>query len=188
MGRAGTRVERRARALAARSAGLLLVPLWLAACAAARGSEPALSEARGDERAAVDALLDRFHGAAAQADGERYFGCLAEGSVFVGTDATERWEREAFRAYAEPWFSQGRGWTFRPLERHVYVRGDCAWFDERLASEKYGETRGSGVLARFSDGWRIVQYVLSFPIPNELSGEVVERIRARGVPPGSDGS
>lgn len=165
----------------------ILAGLVLAGCAAPR-VEPELSEARGDERAAVEAVLDGFHAAAARADGERYFAYLAPGSVFVGTDATERWEREAFRAYAEPYFSQGRGWTFRPLERHVYVRGECAWFDERLSSEKYGETRGSGVLVRSAEGWRIVQYVLSFPIPNDVSSAVVELIRARAEPFGSGGS
>jgi ketosteroid isomerase-like protein len=166
---------------------LFLAGLVLAGCATAH-VEPAVHEARDDERVAVDAALDGFHAAASRADGERYFGYLAPGSVFVGTDATERWEREAFRAYAEPYFSQGRGWTFRPIERHVYVRGDCAWFDERLASEKYGETRGSGVLVRAADGWRIVQYVLSFPIPNDLSSSVVELIRAGAKPSGSGGS
>ena len=170
-----------------RSRYALVVALVLAGCAAVRAA-PELREAQGDERAQVEAVLDGFHAAASRADGERYFGYLAPGSVFVGTDATERWEREAFRDYAEPYFSQGRGWTFRPLERHVYVRGDSAWFDERLSNEKYGETRGSGVLVRSADGWSIVQYVLSFPVPNDLSGQVVELIRARGEPSRSEGS
>jgi len=131
----------------------------------------------------VEAVLYDFHAAAAEADGERYFGHFAEGGVFVGTDAAERWSVEAFRAYAEPHFSKGRGWTYTPVERHVRVgpAGRVAWFDERLENEAYGETRGSGVLRLVGGEWRIEQYVLSFPIPNEVAKDVVERIRAHGA-------
>ena len=152
--------------------------LFLASCTTIPGATDPVREADGSSRAAVEAVLDAFHDAAALADGEAYFGAMAEGSVFLGTDATERWDREAFRGYADPYFSQGRGWTYKPIERHVYVRGEVAWFDERLWNEKYGESRGTGVLRRFAQGWRIVHYSLTFPIPNAISGEVTKQIRA----------
>lgn len=138
--------------------------------------------ARRAVTAAVDAVLDDFHAAAASADGARYFGHFAADGVFLGTDASERWHVEAFRAYAEPHFSQGRGWTYTARERSVAISdaGDVAWFDERLHSEKYGEVRGSGVLIRRDGGWRIAHYNLSFPIPNAIAGEIVDRIRAVG--------
>ena len=130
---------------------------------------------------AVGAVLDDFHAAAAAADGDRYFAHFAPDGVFVGTDATERWSVAAFRAYAEPHFAKGKGWTYRAVERHVQIApgGDVAWFDERLVNDAYGETRGSGVLRRIDRRWRIEQYVLSFPIPNDVAKDVVERIRAR---------
>lgn len=155
----------------------------MAGCAtsgrAARESD-SLREAAPPARAAVEACLDAFHAAASRADGEAYFALLAPGATFVGTDASEHWTREAFRAYAEPYFARGIGWTYVPTERHVWVAGRLAWFDERLANEKYGEVRGSGVLRQDPAGWRILHYVLSFPVPNELSGELVERVRALG--------
>jgi len=127
----------------------------------------------------VGAVLDDFHKAAGEADGARYFGHFTSDGVFIGTDATERWTVDAFRAYAEPYFSKGRGWSYRPLERHVDFSRDesIAWFDERLWNEKYGEVRGSGVLRLIDGRWRIAQYVLSFPVPNDASGEVVRVIR-----------
>lgn len=130
--------------------------------------------------AAVDVVLDAFHAAAAHADEAAYFALLAPNAVFLGTDASERWEAPAFRAFAHPYFAQGKGWTFVPRGRHVDFSRDgrVAWFDELLDSATYGECRGSGVLERTDDaGWWIVQYHLTIPIPNDLAKEVVARIR-----------
>lgn len=129
---------------------------------------------------AIEQTLDDFHAAAAEADGPRYFGHFAPDGVFVGTDASERWTVAAFKAYAEPHFAQGRGWTYTPVERHVHLGpdGKTAWFYERLQNAKYGETRGSGVLVLVDGRWRIAQYVLSFPIPNDRTAAVLDALRA----------
>jgi hypothetical protein len=128
----------------------------------------------------VEATLDRFHQAAAAADEETYFECIAPEGVFIGTDATERWSKKAFREYAHPYFAAGRGWTFRPRGRKVAFSSDgrTAWFDEMLDSASYGECRGTGVLQLHDGRWLIEQYHLTIPIPNELAKEVVGRIRA----------
>ncbi|MHC4846577.1 MAG: nuclear transport factor 2 family protein [Planctomycetota bacterium] len=156
---------------------LLLLP---ASCAFGVGME-GVGEPPPDPRLAVAKTLDDFHAAAGRADGKRYFSLFARDAVFLGTDATERWSVEEFKDYAEPYFSQGQGWTYVPTERHVRVRrnGRVAWFDERLHNEKYGEVRGSGVLVREDGRWRIAQYNLAFPVPNDLVGDLVERIRAQ---------
>lgn len=130
-------------------------------------------------RGEIAGVLDDWHDAASAADGERYFGHMTEDAVFLGTDAGERWDRDAFRAFADPYFSKGRGWTYVPIERHIMLAADgrTAWFDERLENEKLGECRGSGVLVLGDGVWRISHYVLSIPIPNELADEVTQRIR-----------
>jgi hypothetical protein len=132
------------------------------------------------EPSRVEATLDTFHQAAASADEEAYFECIAPNGVFIGTDATERWSKDAFRAYAHPYFSAGRGWTFRPRDRNVAFSSDgrTAWFDERLDSATYGECRGTGVLQLHDGRWLIEQYHLTIPIPNALAKDLVERIRA----------
>jgi ketosteroid isomerase-like protein len=129
---------------------------------------------------AVYELLDDFHQAASVADGERYFGHFTPDAIFLGTDATERWTVGAFRAYAKPYFSQGRGWTYKPVERHVMLSADgsIAWFDEKLKNEKYGLTRGTGVLQKTDAGWKIAHYSLTFLVPNDASEAVVAAIRA----------
>jgi len=132
------------------------------------------------------ALLEDFHDAASKADGPRYFGHFAPGGVFLGTDDSERWSVEQFRAYAEPYFSKGQGWTYTSVSRSVVVwaGGQTAWFDEKLDNAKYGRCRGTGVLVRSGPaddrfgGWRIAQYNLTVPIPNDLLDDVARQIRA----------
>ena len=130
--------------------------------------------------AAQDAAttLDRMHAAASRADGVVYFDQFAPDARFIGTDNTERWSLAQFRAYAEPFFAQGKGWTYRPRERSLTVSGDMAWFDEVLDNDAYGTTRGSGVLRLTDDGWKIEQYVLSFAVPNDRARAVVDAIKA----------
>ncbi len=132
-----------------------------------------------NDKAAVASVLDQLHDAASKADGERYFNLFAPNAIFLGTDATERWPIDEFRTYAMKRFETGTGWTYHVRERHVYFGNDAntAWFDERLDNDRYGECRGTGVLVKLGGAWRIVQYNLTIPIPNEIALDVVEMIR-----------
>ena len=127
----------------------------------------------------VNHVLDDWHKAAADADESRYFGHMTPDAVFLGTDSSERWDRDAFRKFAHPYFAKGKAWTFVPRERHVMVspKGDVAWFDEKLDSASYGDVRGSGVLVKVGGEWKIAHYNLTIPIPNSLAKTVVEMIR-----------
>ena len=131
------------------------------------------SRASGFDRAAAERdiarELDDLHDAAAHADEPRYFDHFAPQAVFLGTDATERWDLAAFRAYAHPRFSEGKGWTFHVERRAVTfdADGDAAWFDEDLRGERLGPARGTGVLLRDGARWRVAQYNLALTIPNE---------------------
>ncbi len=126
-----------------------------------------------------DDVLDDFHDAASKADEERYFSHFAPEGVFLGTDATERWTVDEFREYVHPYFSKGEGWTYVPRHRHVGVDGDFAWFDEVLDNENYGELRGSGSMRRINGEWKILQYNLTFLVPNDKAKRVVDVIRPR---------
>ena len=130
---------------------------------------------------AVASVLDDWHAAAFEADEKRYFDHFAPEAVFLGTDATERWTVEQFRAYAHPHFSRGRGWTYWPSDRHVMLSDDgkLAWFDEKLHNEKYGKLRGTGVLRKIGPDWKLLHYSMTFTIPNEATAEVVPLILDR---------
>ena len=129
---------------------------------------------------AVNTVLDDWHKAAAQADEARYFGHFTPDAVFLGTDATERWTRDEFRAWARPFFSKGKAWSFTSVSRHVSFSKDgaVAWFDEALSTPNMGPARGSGVLVKDGGAWKIAQYNLSIPIPNELMEDFKQRIEA----------
>ncbi|MGE0711376.1 MAG: nuclear transport factor 2 family protein [Planctomycetota bacterium] len=146
-------------------------------------TEITTAEERGRLTDEIARTLDELHAAASAADEERYFGLFASDGVFLGTDASERWTVAEFRAYAHPHFSQGKGWTYTPRQRHVVVAADgtTAVFDELLENAGLGTCRGSGALRREAKGeWRVVLYDLSIPIPNDLAKDVAARIRAHG--------
>lgn len=105
---------------------------------------------------------------------------MSDDFVFLGTDATERWDLAAFREFSHPYFAKGKAWTFVPRDRHVMFSpdGDVAWFDEKLDSASYGECRGTGVARRVGGVWKVAHYNLTIPIPNDLSKSVVEMISA----------
>jgi len=132
-----------------------------------------------NETERIEAVLDDFHAAASAADEERYLALLAPKAVFLGTDGGERWEGEEYRAFVHSYFSRGKGWTYTPTDRSVEIAADgqTAWFDETVENEWYGECRGTGVLQRHGGEWKIEQYNLTIPIPNELAADVVARIR-----------
>lgn len=130
----------------------------------------------------IAATLDALHAAAAKADGPAYFALYTPDAVFIGTDAAERWDISAFKAYASPFFAKGQGWTYVPRERHITIAPiDCrcvAWFDELLDSASYGTSRGTGTLVLTADGWKVSQYALTFPIPNDLAKDMTAQIKA----------
>jgi hypothetical protein len=136
--------------------------------------------ARSPAEKAAATVLDDWHLAAAQADEGRYFGHLAEGAVFLGTDATERWPKAAFQTWAHPIFLRGKAWSFKATRRALTLSQDgrTAWFDEDLDTPNLGPARGSGVLTREQGRWRIQQYNLSVPIPNALLESVKAQIEA----------
>src|SRR5438552_14617846 len=106
---------------------LLLSATVLAACAAPSAAPVAPVAPAFDRAAAQEAIargLDDFHDAAAKADEPRYFAHFAKDGVFLGTDATERWDVTAFRAYAHPHFAKGKAWTMRASRRAIAFAAD----------------------------------------------------------------
>lgn len=129
----------------------------------------------------VNAVLDDWHNAAAEGDFERYFNHFeSDSSIFMGTDATERWTVEEFRPWSRPYFEDdGVAWNFTPTFRKVYFseNGLVSWFDEELDTPNLGPSRGSGVLIRNeNEEWKIAHYNLAIPIPNSIVDDVVQQI------------
>lgn len=147
------------------------------------GQSPPMNGLRNEQRwnieQQVGAVLDDFHDAAAKADFDRYFKHWSPLSVFLGTDATERWVGQEFKDFAKPHFDAGKGWAYRPHDRHIQVapNNEAAFFDELLDNDKLGLCRGSGVLRKMEGEWWLMQYNLSIPVPNDLATRVVGLIK-----------
>ena len=129
----------------------------------------------GQEQKEVISMLDSFNLAAASSDYKTYFNFFTDYAVFTGTDATERWNKKEFMVWAKPYFDKKTTWDFTALERHIYFdkTGTLAWFDE-LLNTQMKICRGSGVLVKEPNGWKVMQYILSITIPNEVMDSVVK--------------
>lgn len=133
-----------------------------------------------EDKLAIQSVLDQFHQAASEHDFAKYFALFNHDAVFIGTDASERWELEDFKAYVKLHFDKGQGWTYTPRKRHISLADGAtvAWFDEMLDNAKYGTCRGTGVLVKEGKAWKLSQYHLTIPVPNELVEPLVKMIQA----------
>ena len=128
---------------------------------------------------AIDLVLDNLHLYASQASGKKYIDLFSEDAVFFGTDISERWPKNDFQAYAMSRFKTGTGWTYYMKERNIYFSDDgrTAWFDEILINKNYGDFRGTGALKIVNNKWKITQYNLLLPIPNDLLKKYSKEIK-----------
>jgi len=87
----------------------------------------------------------------------------------LGTDASERWQRDEVREWAAFAFERDVAWAFRPYQRQLYESADSGtvWFEEMLDTENMGTCRGPGVLSQAAEGWKIQHYDLAVMVPNE---------------------
>jgi hypothetical protein len=120
------------------------------------------------EKAQINTVLNSWHLNAAETNFDAYFGAMTNESVFVGTDAAEVWSFQEFKDFSKPYFDKGSAWNFTAVDRNIYLNsdGEIAWFDEVLDTWM-GICRGSGVLKKVENTWKIEHYVLSLTIPND---------------------
>lgn len=135
------------------------------------------SYAQSKDKQDIDKVLNNWHKDATDAKFDSYFNALTDDAIFIGTDASENWNKTEFMAFSKPYFEKGKVWDFKTLERHIYIdkSGKIAWFDE-LLNTWMKVCRGSGVVEKINGQWKIKHYVLSMTIPNENTNEVIKII------------
>lgn len=156
---------------------LLMLSLFAALIACnhtAKTNETNVADTAGEQKQ-INSMLDSFNRAAAKADFIAYFDFYTDDAIFTGTDATERWDKQQFMVWAKPFFDKGKAWNFTTLERHIYFDkgGSLAWFDE-LLNTQMKICRGSGVLVKQGNDWKVQQYILSTTIPNDDLDAVIK--------------
>jgi len=125
-----------------------------------------------DQSVAIDALLDGLHQDAREGNFQTYFARYSSDAVFLGTDKTERWTIEEFKAYAKPAFADGHGWTYTVVKRNWEGSGNTRWFDEILFNKKLGHCRGTGVVQLINGEWKIAHYALTMLVPNAIAADI----------------
>ena len=125
----------------------------------------------------VNAFVDEWHDDAANAR-MAYFDKIAPDGVYIGTDRSELWKRDAFKTWAKKYFDRKSAWSFKATRRNVYATADKSliWFDELLDTPNMGPCMASGVIRKTAKGFEIVHYQLSMAVPNEVNGQVKKLI------------
>lgn len=125
----------------------------------------------------IHAFLDQWHDDAAHARWS-YFDKMAKNGVYIGTDKTELWSRDAFKTWATPYFERKAAWAFKAIKRNVYWSADkkFIWFDELLDTQM-GVCQASGVMRKSEHGFEIEHYQLSIAVPNEIANDVTRAIK-----------
>lgn len=158
----------------------LMAALSITLPALAAQPDPALTKR-------VDAFVDAWHDDAAHAR-MAYFDKIAPDGVYIGTDRSELWRRDEFKAWARKYFEGKKSaWSFKATRRNVYVSDDgkLIWFDELLDTPNMGHCMASGVLRRTDKGFEILHYQLSMAVPNEIAPQVTALVRqAEAAPKG----
>ncbi len=125
----------------------------------------------------INQFLNAWHKAASEANAKVFFESMTDNSIYIGTDAKERWSKTEFISFAKPYFDKGTAWDFKPYDRDVHVtsEGRYAWFSELLTTWM-GVCRGSGIVVKTRDGWKIEQYHLSVTVPNDVIRDFITLI------------
>ena len=127
----------------------------------------------------INNVLDSLHYLASVADQKKYIDLFSKNAVFFGTDIDERWMIDDFNLYVKSRFDTGIGWTYKSNSRNIFVAKNksTAWFDEIVENKSYGEFRGTGVLVLENNEWKISQYNLLLPIPNDYLQKYANEIK-----------
>ena len=127
-------------------------------------------------------LLTLFHLSATTGNKLSYFGSFAVNGVFLGTDPHERWIASQFLLeYGSLFTNSSPAWTYTlsPNSRNIEIHHETfATFSELLVAQDFGKVlaKGSGCLVKKGEFWFILQYNLSFSVPNELCESLLPAI------------
>ena len=139
---------------------------------------PASLLAQGTEQE-LHQFIDHCPQPPAKPNASTFFNSIADNGMYIGTDAKERWTKAEFESFARPYFDKGKAWDFKPYDRDLHVTSDekTAWFSELLTTWM-GICRGSGVLRKTKQGWKIEQYQLSVTVPNDIIKDFITLVDA----------
>ncbi len=118
--------------------------------------------------ASLNEIMNKWHNDVATFKKQDYYDFMSKQFIFLGTDPSERWTKETFVTFCNPYFERKKTWDFKTNWRNFYFSDDrrTAWFEESLQTQME-ECRGSGVLEWVNGRWLISHYNLAVVIENE---------------------
>jgi hypothetical protein len=134
-------------------------------------------------RKQINAFIDQWHDDAANSR-LAYFDKIAPHGIYIGTDKTELWNRDQFKAWAQSAFERKSAWSFKATKRNIYMSADkkFIWFDELLDTQM-GPCQASGVIRKTDKGFEIEHYQLSIAVPNALAKQVTKMVKEHEAGP-----
>ncbi|MES2316584.1 MAG: nuclear transport factor 2 family protein [Pseudomonadota bacterium] len=147
------------------------------------GASAQTGDADASLRKQVNAFIDEWHDDAANAR-LAYFDKIAPHGIYIGTDKTELWNRDQFKAWAQRAFAKKSAWSFKAVKRNIYMSADkkFIWFDELLDTQM-GPCQASGVIRKTDKGFEIEHYQLSIAVPNEVADKVTKMVKELDAKP-----
>lgn len=115
---------------------------------------------------AINKTLDTWHKSSGEVKFGPFINSLAADAVILGADREERWDKNHSDKFSEQYFNPKYAWNYTYQNRSVHFNTDSttAWFDETFKiNTKY--FRGTGVLSKIDNDWKIQQYNLSMLAP-----------------------
>ena len=151
--------------------------LLIAAAAALLMHSALAADPDTEFRQQVNAFVDGWHDDAAHTRPD-YWDKFTPNAVYIGTDKSEVWSYQDFKAWAKRFWDREKAWSFTAQKRNVYFSPDkkYVWFDEQLNTQM-GTCQASGVLLNTSKGFKIEHYQLSLAVPNPLLDSFSKTIR-----------
>lgn len=123
----------------------------------------------------IHGLMNAWHEAAATANEDIFFGSMTDKGIYLGTDKTEKWTRDEMKEWSKEYFNRESAWDFTVLNRDIYLSkdGNTAWFNEKLDTWM-GVCKGTGVLVKQDNNWKIALYDLSVTVDNDNVQQFIE--------------
>ena len=140
----------------------------------------------GAYRKQINSFIDEWHDDAANAR-QAYFDKIAPNGIYIGTDKSELWNREQFKAWSKRFFDRKSAWSFKSTKRNVYLSADkkFIWFDELLDTQM-GVCQASGVMRKTDTGFLIEHYQLSIAVPNAVAAKVTKLVKEYETAPAAE--
>ena len=151
-----------------KSSNIFLVLLILIIPALSLNAQTEKENNAEEQEIILNQFMDTWHLAAAKANEKVFFGMMSEDAIYIGTDKSERWQRDELREWAVDAFASESAWTFKATERNWQFLGDRQFaICDELLETWMGPCRSTAVLSRRDEGWQIIHYQLSVTIDND---------------------